>query len=82
MLDSTRPVLRPRIAPAGLMFLAITSIGWGFNWPVTKFLLSELPPLQSAIGGAIVLAAVFAHAGRDVLVSRRVTAANSAEVRA
>ena len=31
-----------RIAPAGLMFLAITSVGWGFNWPVTKYLLSEL----------------------------------------
>jgi drug/metabolite transporter (DMT)-like permease len=27
------------------MFLAITSVGWGFNWPVTKYLLSELPPL-------------------------------------
>lgn len=39
MLDSTRRDARPRIAPAGLMFLAITSIGWGFNWPVTKFLL-------------------------------------------
>ena len=24
------------ITPAGLMFLAITSVGWGFNWPVTK----------------------------------------------
>jgi drug/metabolite transporter (DMT)-like permease len=33
------------ITPAGLMFLAITSVGWGFNWPVTKYLLSELPPL-------------------------------------
>src|SRR5258708_12507005 len=36
---------RAQITPAGLMFLAITSIGWGFNWPVTKYLLSELPPL-------------------------------------
>src|SRR5256886_13938187 len=36
---------RARIAPAGLMFLAITSVGWGFNWPVTKFLIGELPPL-------------------------------------
>jgi drug/metabolite transporter (DMT)-like permease len=27
------------------MFLAITSIGWGFNWPATKYLLGELPPL-------------------------------------
>ena len=34
-----------RLAPAGLMFLAITSVGWGFNWPVTKYLLGELPPL-------------------------------------
>jgi drug/metabolite transporter (DMT)-like permease len=27
------------------MFLAVTSIGWGFNWPATKYLLGELPPL-------------------------------------
>src|SRR4051794_22529481 len=62
MLDSTRPVLRPRIAPAGLMFLAITSVGWGFNWPVTKFLLSELPPLTlrgvTGVLGAVLLAAL------------------------
>ncbi|PIT00452.1 multidrug DMT transporter permease [Bradyrhizobium nitroreducens] len=60
MLDSTRPVPRPRIAPAGLMFLAITSIGWGFNWPVTKFLIGELPPLTlrgvTGVLGAILLA--------------------------
>lgn len=60
MLDSTRPVLRPRIAPAGLMFLAITSVGWGFNWPVTKFLLGELPPLTlrgvTGVLGAVLLA--------------------------
>ncbi|MCG2632098.1 DMT family transporter [Bradyrhizobium sp. WYCCWR 13023] len=60
MLDSTRPVMRPRIAPAGLMFLAITSIGWGFNWPVTKFLIGELPPLTlrgvTGVLGAVLLA--------------------------
>ncbi|MDF0581053.1 DMT family transporter [Bradyrhizobium yuanmingense] len=59
MLDST-PGVRPRIAPAGLMFLAITSIGWGFNWPVTKFLLAELPPLTlrgvTGVLGALLLA--------------------------
>jgi drug/metabolite transporter (DMT)-like permease len=53
--------MRPRIAPAGLMFLAITSVGWGFNWPVTKFLLSELPPLTlrgvTGVLGALLLAA-------------------------
>ncbi|MCK1718541.1 DMT family transporter [Bradyrhizobium sp. 141] len=62
MLDSTRRDARPRIAPAGLMFLAITSIGWGFNWPVTKFLLSELPPLTlrgvTGVLGALLLAAL------------------------
>src|ERR1700759_4235597 len=62
MLDSTSRDARPRIAPAGLMFLAITSIGWGFNWPVTKFLLAELPPLTlrgvTGVLGAILLAAL------------------------
>ncbi|MDF0520271.1 DMT family transporter [Bradyrhizobium yuanmingense] len=60
MLDSTTPGMRPRIATAGLMFLAITSIGWGFNWPVTKFLLAELPPLTlrgvTGVLGALLLA--------------------------
>jgi drug/metabolite transporter (DMT)-like permease len=60
MHDSTRRAARTRIAPAGLMFLAITSVGWGFNWPVTKFLLSELPPLTlrgvTGVLGAVLLA--------------------------
>ena len=34
-------------------------------------LLAELPPPASALGGAIVLAAVFAHAGFDVARARR-----------
>ena len=42
------------------MFLAITSVGWGFNWPVTKYLLSELPPLTlrgtTGVIGALLLA--------------------------
>src|SRR5947207_1399288 len=44
------------------MFLAITSVGWGFNWPVTKFLLGELPPLTlrgvTGVIGALLLAAL------------------------
>src|SRR6476620_7538377 len=51
---------RAQIRPARLMFLAITSIGWGFNWPVTKSLLSELPPLTlrgvTGVLGAVLLA--------------------------
>jgi len=52
------------------MFLAITSVGWGFNWPVTKFLLGELPPLTlrgvTGVVGALLLA-VLALARRQSL---------------
>lgn len=51
-----------RITPAGLVFLATTSIGWGLNWPMTKYLLSELPPLIlrgiTGTAGAVFLAVV------------------------
>jgi drug/metabolite transporter (DMT)-like permease len=62
-----------RIAPAGLMFLAITSVGWGFNWPVTKFLLSELPPLTlrgvTGVLGALLLAALALIRGDSLTVA-------------
>ena len=62
-----------RFLPAsesGLLGAAEVPLAILFAW----LILSELPPLQSAIGGAIVLVAVFAHAGRDVLVARRASA--------
>ena len=72
MLDSTKPVMRPRIAPAGLMVLAITSIGWGFNWQVTKFLIGELPPLTlrgvTGVLGAMLLAALAIARGDSLKV--------------
>jgi drug/metabolite transporter (DMT)-like permease len=44
------------------MFLAITSVGWGFNWPVTKYLIGQIPPLTlrglSGVVGALLLAAL------------------------
>src|SRR3981081_3789483 len=59
-MTESKPTPRARIAPAGLLFLAITSVGWGFNWPVTKYLLSELPPLTlrgvTGVIGALLLA--------------------------
>jgi drug/metabolite transporter (DMT)-like permease len=76
MLDSTRRDARPRIAPAGLMFLAITSIGWGFNWPVTKFLIGELPPLTlrgvTGVLGAVLLAALALVRGDSLKVARAI----------
>lgn len=53
---------RTRISPLGLAFLAVTSIGWGLNFPIMKYILSEWPPLSarglSGIVGAAALALV------------------------
>ena len=66
---------RAHLAPAGLMFLAITSVGWGFNWPVTKYLLSELPPLTfrgaTGVVGACLLAALALARGQSLCVPRK-----------
>src|SRR5256885_7451414 len=47
---------------AGFAFLMVTSVGWGLNWPVTKYLLAELPPLSmrgvSGLFGAAALALI------------------------
>lgn len=44
----------------GLVFLLITSVGWGLNWPVMKHLLTEWPPLSArglsgVVGGGTLL---------------------------
>jgi drug/metabolite transporter (DMT)-like permease len=58
------------------MFLAITSVGWGFNWPVTKYLLGELPPLtlrgSTGVIGAALLALLALVSGQSLLVPRGV----------
>jgi drug/metabolite transporter (DMT)-like permease len=63
---------RAHLAPAGLVFLAITSIGWGFNWPVIKYLLGELPPLTmrgvTGVIGAALLAALALVRGQSLKV--------------
>jgi drug/metabolite transporter (DMT)-like permease len=73
-MTESKPTPRGRLAPAGFLFLAITSVGWGFNWPVTKYLLSELPPLtlRGATGlvGAMLLALLAVLRGQSLLVGR------------
>jgi drug/metabolite transporter (DMT)-like permease len=70
------PIARARITPAGLMFLAITSVGWGFNWPATKFLIGELPPLTlrglSGVVGALLLAALALTRRQSLQVPRAI----------
>ena len=67
---------RARIAPAGLLFLAITSLGWGFNWPVTKYLLGELPPLTlrgtTGVIGALILALLAVARGQSLRADRKI----------
>jgi drug/metabolite transporter (DMT)-like permease len=74
MKIQNQPAARARIGPAGLMFLAITSLGWGFNWPVTKYLLSELPPLtlrgSTGVIGAALLAVLAVTRGQSLKVPR------------
>jgi drug/metabolite transporter (DMT)-like permease len=61
MTMPNQPGAKARIAPAGLLFLAMTTVGWGLNWPVTKYILLEWPPLPArgltGIVGALTLAA-------------------------
>jgi hypothetical protein len=51
-----------RTSPLGLVFLVIASVGWGFNFPIMKHLLTEWPPLSSrglcGIVGAAALALI------------------------
>jgi drug/metabolite transporter (DMT)-like permease len=74
-MTNPKPIgARAHITPAGLMFLAITSVGWGFNWPVTKYLLGELPPLilrgTTGVVGASLLALLAILRGQSLRVPR------------
>ena len=74
MTDLASPATRARIAPAGLIFLAITSVGWGLNWPVMKFLLTEWPPMSArgltGVAGALLLTALAMIKGQSLHVPR------------
>jgi drug/metabolite transporter (DMT)-like permease len=74
MTNSKPPAARAHITPAGLMFLAVTTVGWGFNWPIMKYLLSELPPLTmrglTGVVGASLLAGLAILSGQSLRVPR------------
>ena len=61
-----------RISPLGLLFLTITSFGWGLNFPIMKNLLSEWPPLSSrglcGVVGAGLLALIAVAKGQKLTV--------------
>src|ERR1700761_7464791 len=68
------PGAKARIGAAGLAFLAITSVGWGFNWPATKYLIGFIPPLTlrgtTGVVGALLLAIVALVSGQSLRVPR------------
>ena len=74
MTIPNQPGAKARIAPAGIAFLAITSVGWGFNWPVTKYLIGFLPPLTlrgtTGVIGAVLLAILALLWGQTLHVPR------------
>ncbi|WP_298103946.1 DMT family transporter [Bradyrhizobium sp.] len=74
MTSTDQPGAKTRFTPAGLAFLAITSIGWGFNWPVTKYLIGYLPPLTlrgtTGVIGASLLAILALAWGQPLRVPR------------
>lgn len=62
------------VTPAGLLFLGITSLSWGLNFPIMKVILAEWPPLAargiSGVVGAVGLAVVALVLGQDLRVPR------------
>jgi drug/metabolite transporter (DMT)-like permease len=53
------------LAPAGILLLVALTVTWGFNWPMMKLALSEVPPwtfrtLCLTIGGSALLALTLA----------------------
>ncbi|GIQ73339.1 DMT family transporter [Bradyrhizobium sp. RD5-C2] len=63
---------RAPLSPLGLAFLVVASTGWGLNFPIMKFLLTEWPPLSSrglcGVVGAIALALVAVVRGQTLRV--------------
>ena len=72
MTLSIQPAAKARLAPAGLVFLAITSVGWGLNWPIMKHLLGEWPPLSArgwtGVAGGTLLAVLALVRGQSLRV--------------
>jgi drug/metabolite transporter (DMT)-like permease len=63
-----------RVRLVGLACIVCTALGWGLNWPATKFLLTTCPPLTArGVSGLVAGAALFAVAaciGETLIVPR------------
>ena len=59
----------------GLGCLVVTAFGWGLNWPATKFLLEQCPPLTArgiaGLAAGLALAGIALARGETLTVSPR-----------
>ena len=59
----------------GLGCLVVTALGWGLNWPATKFLLEQCPPLTArglaGVVAGLALAGIAAARGENLAVPPR-----------
>ncbi len=64
----------PRSRLIGFACVAVTALGWGLNWPATKFLLTECPPLSArgvcGLAAGLVLFGVALSRGETLVVQR------------
>jgi drug/metabolite transporter (DMT)-like permease len=62
------------ISAFGLMLALTSAVGWGLNWPITKYVLAQWPPLSvrgwSGIAGALLLALYAISRGISLHVPR------------
>src|SRR3954453_22168875 len=63
-----------RVRVIGLTCVVFTALGWGLNWPATKFLLTTCPPLSArGVSGLVAAAILFVVAvclGESLAVPR------------
>jgi drug/metabolite transporter (DMT)-like permease len=45
-ISASTPALAGRERLEGLALLMVTAVSWGLNWPIAKFMLTELPPFS------------------------------------
>lgn len=72
----TKPEKAVAARQIGLVYLGLTAIGWGLNWPLVKIILREWPPLfargTAGLIGAIVVATIGVALGERVTAERRI----------
>src|SRR5215472_3397529 len=60
----------------GIGCLIVTAFGWGLNWPATKYLLAQCPPLTArgiaGIVASLALAGIARSRGEILIVPREV----------